>query len=81
LSLPSISLNKLQSDFGHFHSFTNYHYTLLTTNPTNPQIKIKMRFAIVASALFAGLVAAEPAMTQTIHSTAVETITSCGPEV
>ncbi|THW95061.1 hypothetical protein D6D12_01022 [Aureobasidium pullulans] len=40
-----------------------------------------MRFAIVASALFAGLVAAAPAITETVHSTAVETITSCGPEV
>ncbi|TIA09444.1 hypothetical protein D6C80_08636 [Aureobasidium pullulans] len=40
-----------------------------------------MRFAVVASALFAGLVAAAPAITETVHSTAVETITSCGPEV
>jgi hypothetical protein len=40
-----------------------------------------MRFAVVASALFAGLVAAAPAITETVHSTDVETITSCGPEV
>lgn len=37
-----------------------------------------MRFAVVASALFAGLVAAAPAVTETVHSTEVETITSCG---
>jgi hypothetical protein len=40
-----------------------------------------MRFAVVASALFAGLVAAAPAVTQTVHATEVQTITSCGPEV
>ncbi|CAD0091924.1 unnamed protein product [Aureobasidium vineae] len=37
-----------------------------------------MRFAVVASALFAGLAVAAPAVTQTVHSTEVETITSCG---
>ncbi|KAG9674036.1 hypothetical protein KCU99_g3755, partial [Aureobasidium melanogenum] len=40
-----------------------------------------MRFAVVASALFAGLAVAAPAITETVHSTEVETITSCGPEV
>ncbi|KAG9686396.1 hypothetical protein KCU95_g6034, partial [Aureobasidium melanogenum] len=40
-----------------------------------------MRFAVVASALFAGLAVAAPAVTETVHSTEVETITSCGPEV
>ncbi|KAI5245462.1 hypothetical protein E4T47_01502 [Aureobasidium subglaciale] len=40
-----------------------------------------MRFAVVASALFAGLAAAAPAVTQTVHATEIETITSCGPEV
>jgi len=40
-----------------------------------------MRFAVVASALFAGLAAAAPAVTQTVHATEIQTITSCGPEV
>jgi len=40
-----------------------------------------MRFAIAASALFAGLAAAVPAVTLTAYSTDVDTITSCAADV
>lgn len=40
-----------------------------------------MRFSIAVSALFAGLAIASPAVTDTLYSTEIDTITSCAASV